>query len=166
MRLAVDLTLAGRFCSRFSGATTRLKGIRSRNGKTRTLRPSRDHSSLKNAPECDYSSFYGKTGRGTPGALLRGIVSVPDWETEEAAMFVISRCDFSLCPKTKTFANFLGRFWCLQEKVSGNRGTLPIDLHKSMLHRMIAGKGNRTLIASLEGWSFTIKLCPRFAEKT
>jgi hypothetical protein len=29
-----------------------------------------------------------------------------------------------------------------------------------------AGKGNRTLIASLEGWSFTIKLCPRFAEKT
>ena len=24
-----------------------------------------------------------------------------------------------------------------------------------------AGKGNRTLIASLEGWSFTIKLCPR-----
>ena len=25
----------------------------------------------------------------------------------------------------------------------------------------IAGKGNRTLIASLEGWSFTIKLCPR-----
>jgi hypothetical protein len=29
-----------------------------------------------------------------------------------------------------------------------------------------AGKGNRTLIASLEGWSFTIKLCPRLREKT
>ena len=27
-----------------------------------------------------------------------------------------------------------------------------------------AGKGNRTLIASLEGWSFTIKLCPRAAQ--
>jgi hypothetical protein len=28
-------------------------------------------------------------------------------------------------------------------------------------HVQGAGKGNRTLIASLEGWSFTIKLCPR-----
>ena len=33
LRLAVDLTLAGRFCSRFSGVTTRLKGNLS------TLRP-------------------------------------------------------------------------------------------------------------------------------
>src|SRR5581483_10328581 len=29
------------------------------------------------------------------------------------------------------------------------------------LARRRAGKGNRTLIASLEGWSFTIKLCPQ-----
>jgi hypothetical protein len=50
-----------------------LPGIRSRNGKNRTLRPSKDHSSLKNAPECDYSSFYGATGTGTPAALLRRI---------------------------------------------------------------------------------------------
>jgi hypothetical protein len=30
-----------------------------------------------------------------------------------------------------------------------------------------AGNGNRTRMASLEGWNFTIKLCPRFvrAEK-
>src|SRR2546430_15059515 len=26
----------------------------------------------------------------------------------------------------------------------------------------IAGNGNRTRMASLEGWNFTIKLCPRF----
>jgi hypothetical protein len=37
---------------------------------------------------------------------------------------------------------------------------------KSLIFRSRAGKGNRTLIASLEGWSFTIKLCPRFVEKT
>ena len=48
-------------------------GIRSRNGKNRTLRPSKDSSSLKNAPECDYSSFYGATGTGTPAGLLRRI---------------------------------------------------------------------------------------------
>ena len=28
-------------------------------------------------------------------------------------------------------------------------------------HRKKAGNGNRTRMASLEGWNFTIKLCPR-----
>jgi hypothetical protein len=28
------------------------------------------------------------------------------------------------------------------------------------MKRQIAGNGNRTRIASLEGWNFTIKLCP------
>src|SRR5260370_37129876 len=28
-------------------------------------------------------------------------------------------------------------------------------------HREKAGNGNRTRMASLEGWNFTIKLCPR-----
>jgi hypothetical protein len=28
-----------------------------------------------------------------------------------------------------------------------------------------AGNGNRTRIASLEGWNFTIKLCPRLRFK-
>ena len=28
-----------------------------------------------------------------------------------------------------------------------------------------AGKGNRTLMASLEGWGFTIKLYPRLQQK-
>jgi hypothetical protein len=41
-----------------------------RNGKNRTLRPSKNHSSLKNAPECDYSSFYVTSGTGTPGCLV------------------------------------------------------------------------------------------------
>jgi hypothetical protein len=27
-----------------------------------------------------------------------------------------------------------------------------------------AGNGNRTRMASLEGWNFTIKLCPRLLE--
>ena len=34
-------------------------------------------------------------------------------------------------------------------------------IRKSLNMKGLAGKGNRTLIASLEGWSFTIKLCPR-----
>src|SRR5713101_1594312 len=44
------------------------------------------------------------------------------------------------------------------------------DLFRSWLHLAepgadgagsIAGNGNRTRMASLEGWNFTIKLCPR-----
>ena len=31
------------------------------------------------------------------------------------------------------------------------------------LEKEIAGNGNRTRMASLEGWNFTIKLCPRVA---
>jgi hypothetical protein len=47
-----------------------IRATRRRNGKNRTLRLSKDHSSLKNAPECDYSSFYVTTRTGTPAALV------------------------------------------------------------------------------------------------
>ena len=47
--------------------------LTSRNGKNRTLRPSKDIRLKENAPECDYSSFYVTTGTGTPAALLRRI---------------------------------------------------------------------------------------------
>jgi hypothetical protein len=40
-------------------------GDASRKGILRTFRPSKNHSTKKNAPELDYSSFYGKTGAGT-----------------------------------------------------------------------------------------------------
>ena len=33
--------------------------------------------------------------------------------------------------------------------------------HSLMFIGKTAGNGNRTRIASLEGWNFTIKLCPR-----
>jgi hypothetical protein len=38
-------------------------------------------------------------------------------------------------------------------------------LRKLLIHRVGAGNENRTRIASLEGWSFTIKLCPRVIER-
>ena len=47
-----------------------------------------------------------------------------------------------------------------QEKLLGKIKTLIRLRRKSFRPRRGAGKGNRTLIASLEGWSFTIKLCP------
>jgi hypothetical protein len=34
----------------------------------------------------------------------------------------------------------------------------------SCFHMWLAGNGNRTRMASLEGWNFTIKLCPRADE--
>jgi hypothetical protein len=34
-------------------------------------------------------------------------------------------------------------------------------LRKSLIYSVGAGNENRTRIASLEGWSFTIKLCPQ-----
>src|SRR5260221_6656514 len=37
--------------------------------KKSMLRPSKDHSTKRNAPELDYSSFYGTTGTGRPAAL-------------------------------------------------------------------------------------------------
>ena len=40
-----------------------------------------------------------------------------------------------------------------------------MNMHEQVQKRNGAGKGNRTLIASLEGWSFTIKLCPLFARR-
>jgi hypothetical protein len=43
--------------------------------------------------------------------------------------------------------------------------TLLPRLHKAgHFHREKAGNGNRTRMASLEGWNFTIKLCPRDEE--
>jgi hypothetical protein len=51
--------------------------------------------------------------------------------------------------------------WILQEKVLGKLGFQARLYRKSLMLKRGAGKGNRTLIASLEGWSFTIKLCPR-----
>jgi hypothetical protein len=42
-----------------------VRGVPS-NGHSYRDRPSKDHSSLKNAPECDYSSFYVTSGTGTP----------------------------------------------------------------------------------------------------
>ncbi len=41
-----------------------------------------------------------------------------------------------------------------------------LHLHKSLICRLGAGNENRTRMASLEGWSFTIKLCPRVANGT
>ncbi len=35
--------------------------------------------------------------------------------------------------------------------------------HRGPEGKSIAGNGNRTRMASLEGWNFTIKLCPRVA---
>jgi hypothetical protein len=49
----------------------------------------------------------------------------------------------------------------LCENVLGKSTTCAVVIRKSLILRLGAGKGNRTLIASLEGWSFTIKLCPR-----
>ena len=51
--------------------------------------------------------------------------------------------------------------WTLYEKVLGNAYNETRTIRKLLMLRHGAGKGNRTLIASLEGWSFTIKLCPR-----
>jgi hypothetical protein len=48
-----------------------------------------------------------------------------------------------------------------REKVLGKSPKLPLHLHKSLIFKLGAGNENRTRIASLEGWSFTIKLCPR-----
>jgi hypothetical protein len=56
LRLAVDLTLAGRFCSRFSGVTTRLKGNLS------PLRPLVGDLAKRNAPGFDLSPFHAQSG--------------------------------------------------------------------------------------------------------
>jgi len=45
-------------------------GVSSRNGKNRTLRPSKDHSIKRKRSRTRYSSFYVTTGTGTPAALL------------------------------------------------------------------------------------------------
>jgi hypothetical protein len=55
--------------------------------------------------------------------------------------------------------------WILQEKVLGKRGFLNRILRKSLIAKAGAGNENRTRIASLEGWSFTIKLCPQSIER-
>jgi hypothetical protein len=44
--------------------------------------------------------------------------------------------------------------------VLGKSPKLPPQLHKLLIFKDGAGNENRTRIASLEGWSFTIKLCP------
>ena len=51
--------------------------------------------------------------------------------------------------------NLVHGFWAkqLKQRVS-DRCYLPMK-------KGIAGNGNRTRMASLEGWNFTIKLCPR-----
>ena len=41
-----------------------------------------------------------------------------------------------------------------QQRSQGLRAAAKIDI-------WTAGNGNRTRMASLEGWNFTIKLCPR-----
>ncbi len=46
-------------------------------------------------------------------------------------------------------------------KVLGKFPILLLHLRKSLIFKLGAGNENRTRIASLEGWSFTIKLCPR-----
>jgi hypothetical protein len=47
--------------------------------------------------------------------------------------------------------------------VLGKRGNPRQYVCKSLISRDGAGNENRTRIASLEGWSFTIKLCPHEA---
>jgi hypothetical protein len=65
-------------------------GVSSRNGKNRTLRPSTDHSTKKNAPELDYSSFYVTTGNGnTPCLVAQDLVLLTTVRTlihEESAL--------------------------------------------------------------------------------
>jgi hypothetical protein len=48
--------------------------------------------------------------------------------------------------------------WILDERSGGTEMDLPELLSQ-------AGEGNRTLVSSLEGYSFTIKLHPRLAAK-
>jgi hypothetical protein len=41
----------------------------------------------------------------------------------------------------------------------------PPEIQEDTSENKIAGNGNRTRMASLEGWNFTIKLCPQGKEK-
>ncbi len=66
-----------------------------------------DHSSLKNASEFDYSSFYVTTGTGTPAALLRRIWGrLTKGEIKYAKGEIPNRTAFSVLP---SFAVFLDR---------------------------------------------------------
>jgi hypothetical protein len=62
--------LASRTCALGGSNIADFNGIRSRNGKNRTLRPSKDIRLKENAPELDYSSFYVTTGMGHTGCLV------------------------------------------------------------------------------------------------
>jgi hypothetical protein len=53
------------------GAENRFKAnFKSEWCKCREVRVPEDHSSLRNAPEFDYSSFYATTGTGNTGCLV------------------------------------------------------------------------------------------------
>ena len=54
----------------------------------------------------------------------------------------------------------LRQWWTLWEKVLGKRDIQRGSMRNLLIIKGQAGNENRTRIASLEGWSFTIKLCP------
>ena len=74
--------------------------------------------------------------------------------------------DASFWLRNRASRNTAERSWIPQEKVLGECQYVNVSCRKCLIAKLGAGKGNRTLIASLEGWSFTIKLCPRLREKT
>ena len=61
----------------------------------------------------------------------------------------------------KAYMDRIGQTGRTRENVLGKSPKPPLYLHKLLISRLGAGNENRTRIASLEGWSFTIKLCPR-----
>ena len=71
------------------------------------------------------------------------------------------------CAPFETISNFFIKIpFVGREQVSYQRPASvnrnPHDLERTQdRHRQRAGNGNRTRMASLEGWNFTIKLCPR-----
>jgi hypothetical protein len=66
-----------------------------------------------------------------------------------------------LLVQLKAYMDRIGQTGKARENVLGKASEAPLHLHKSLIYRSGAGNENRTRIASLEGWSFTIKLCPR-----
>ena len=61
----------------------------------------------------------------------------------------------------KAYMDRIGQTGRMRENVLGKSPEAPLYLHKLLISRLGAGNENRTRIASLEGWSFTIKLCPQ-----
>jgi hypothetical protein len=60
----------------------------------------------------------------------------------------------------------IGQTGRARENALGKSLEVPLYLRKSLISRPGAGSEDRTHIASLEGWNFTVKLCPHRPNRT